>query len=106
MATSAQVITAVREAQANGWKVASTGFGYRITSPASEIELPTPDYVTERMWPGQTYHALFQLVINVSGDRVTFAQTRVSYGPWVGVQESTVSLTKAIEFLRTDHITG
>lgn len=104
MATSAQVIEAIKEARAAGWTVRSTGFGYRVTSPASNVDHPTPDDIPSRWWPGKTYRKLFVLVVNFNDrGRVTYAQTSVSPCPWVESRDAKVTFTKAIEFLRTDH---
>lgn len=104
MATSAQVVEAIKAAQANGWTVARTAFGYRVTSPASDVDHPTPEDIPERWWPGKTYRKIFYLSVSVDDQgRISYAETRVSHGPWVSAKDSKVSLTRAIEFLRADH---
>ncbi|MBO3744888.1 hypothetical protein J5X84_02330 [Streptosporangiaceae bacterium NEAU-GS5] len=105
MAKSADVLNAIDEARAAGWTVHARGHGmYLLSSPACEVDHPTPDYVPDRWWGAETYRKLFQLSIAIDGDgRVFYTAIRISTAPWVGAQEVRVSLTKAIEFLRTDH---
>jgi hypothetical protein len=107
------VLDALREA---GWVFSFQRFPGTSTfdHPANGTEMPTPDYVTKSMWPGETYTALHQLTIMwdvVARDHETGTNTikithifkREAPAPWVGARESDIGLGKAIEWVRGPH---
>ncbi len=104
MAKSADVVQAIKDAQAAGWTLQRSATGYLVTSPASEVDHVTPANIPDRWWSGKTYRKFFQLQVAFAADgKVIYVGTRIARAPWVDVAESRVSLTRAIEFLRTDH---
>lgn len=103
-------------ADAAGWTVAFVPFpnAVGIGHPANGIEIPTPDYVAQSMWPGKTYSALHQLTLmfDVLGPKdgegrtpvkITHVFKRECPAPWVRCTESDIGLGKAIEWIRADH---
>ncbi|MFD8316132.1 hypothetical protein [Kitasatospora purpeofusca] len=102
MATQAQLIQAVKDAQASGWTVTRTSSGYRATRTS---EHPTPETIPEAWWGAPTYTDIRHLSIVVIGAKVTAAFTQHRRYPWVGAHEVKASFKAAIAFL-ADGATG
>lgn len=59
-------------------------------------ELPTPEWVTRRMWPGETYwrHVSVTMTSETAKPIVRFA-----WCPWVEARDTDASLERALEIL-------
>jgi hypothetical protein len=92
-----RLLQAIRDA---GWTLHTTnGVTYLATDPASLVELPTPDHISKRLWPFDTYQALRQLCLAVDGKRVVYVAAREG-APWTGASERRLSLAAAIAYVR------
>ncbi|MGA5819799.1 hypothetical protein ACPC54_18305 [Kitasatospora sp. NPDC094028] len=96
MATQAQLIQAIKDAETSGWTLVQTRTGYLATRTA---EHSTPDMIPEAWWGAPTYTDIRHLSIVVISGKVTAAFTQHRRYPWVGAQEVKVSFKAAIAFL-------
>lgn len=102
--------------KAAGWTLHPGSFpgNYRAESPAMDTIHPTPDYIRYRLdgqgnpvpgtqgpYPFSTYRRLRILSFNLYEGRVTFIQARTGV-PWVGAQDQTLSMPKALTFISAD----
>jgi hypothetical protein len=87
--------------QASGWAIVQRAPGvYLATDPASDRELPTPDYIPKRWWGQPTYKALRQLCFAVDGDWFVYVAARECPVPWVRARERKLSLAAAIAYVQ------
>jgi hypothetical protein len=100
----------LRALEAAGWTADFDSVRLWVVTqhPANGIEMPTPDYVTQKMWPGETYrcYRAFTLLFRVvSSDTIKIHSVirREHPAPWVGASIQPITLTKAIALVAEPH---
>jgi hypothetical protein len=105
-----------------GWVYVTAPFPGAVIfgHPDNDVEMPTPDYVTTDMWPGETYTARHTVTMLIDGTgrtvpasaghsrecqevKVQSVLKREHSAPWVTGRDQNVSLTKAIHWIRAPH---
>jgi phage portal protein BeeE len=86
-----------------GWTAEPGPYGITYRDPANDREIPTPDYVTKSMWPGETYtHQRSVTIVPGGNGRPASVLIREHRTPWVTASQRPVSYKAAIEFVTAD----